>query len=92
MSEAFEEKLRVGKQGGLQRRGSHEGFLWVNLGSWCLDKASEFPAWNVHSPRETANHRKGVREKEGETDGKKEGGKGNRGRDIRKNSRKKKRV
>lgn len=81
MREAVEEKLRLGKQGGLQRRGSHEGFLWADLGSWCLDKASDFPAWNVHSPRETANHRKGVRQKVGETDGEKEGGKGNRGRD-----------
>lgn len=35
------------------------GFLWADLGSWCLDKDSHFPARNVHSPRETANHRKG---------------------------------
>lgn len=49
------------------------GFLWADLGSWCLDKASNFPARNVHSPRETANHRKGEREKEGETEGEKGG-------------------
>lgn len=62
-------KRREGvKRGGLQCRDSHVGFLWADLGSWCLDKASDFPARNVHSPRETANHRKGEREKEGETD------------------------
>lgn len=57
------------------------GFLWADLGSWCLDKASDFPARNVHSPRETANHRKGEKEKEGETDREREKGgvKGNRG-------------
>lgn len=71
--EAVEEKLREGKEGGLQRGDSHEGFLWADLGGWCLDKAPDFPAWNVHSPRETANHRKGVREKEGETDRQTEG-------------------
>lgn len=60
------------------------GFLWADLGSWCLDKASDFPARNVHSPKETANHRKGESEKEGETDRereRKEGGKGNRGKE-----------
>lgn len=41
------------------------GFLWADLGSWCLDKASDFPARNVHSPRESANHRKEEKEKEG---------------------------
>lgn len=91
MREAVEGELGVGKQGGLQRRGGHEGFLWADLGSWCLDKASEFPAWNVHSPRETANHRKGgERERGGETDGEKEGGKGNRGRDRKTKQQKKK--
>lgn len=30
-----------------------------------MDKASDFPARNVHSPRESANHRKGERKKEG---------------------------
>lgn len=83
MREAVEVKLGEGKEGGLQRGDSHEGFLWADLGGWCLDKAPDFPAWNVHSPRETANHRKGVREKEGETDRGKEGGKGNRGRDTK---------
>lgn len=41
------------------------GFLWADLGSWCLDKAPDFPAWNVHSPRETANHRKGEKKEGG---------------------------
>lgn len=63
---AVGEKSREGTQVGLQCRDSHEGFLWADLGSWCLDKASDFPAWNVHGPRETANHRKGgERRKEG---------------------------
>lgn len=61
------------------------GFLWADLGSWCLDRASDFPARNVHSPRETANHRQGgERKKEGETDTereRKEKEKGNRGKD-----------
>lgn len=62
------------------------GFLWADLGSWCLDKASDFPARNVHSPKETANRRKGEREKEGEEREKqsgreKEEGKDNRGKE-----------
>lgn len=61
------------------------GFLWADLGSWCLDKASDFPARNVHSPRETANHRKGekerkrVRQTERGREREKGGVKGNRG-------------
>uniref|UniRef100_A0AAX7SG18 Uncharacterized protein n=1 Tax=Astatotilapia calliptera TaxID=8154 RepID=A0AAX7SG18_ASTCA len=59
-----EGRVRGGvKRGGLQCRNSHVGFLWADLGSWCLDKASDFPARNVHSPRETANHRKGEKER-----------------------------
>lgn len=30
-----------------------------------MDKASDFPARNVHSPREPANHREGERREEG---------------------------
>lgn len=59
---SWEERGGV-KRGGLQCRNSHVGFLWADLGSWCLDKASDFPARNVHSPRETANHRKGEKER-----------------------------
>lgn len=44
-----------------------------------MDKASDFPARNVHGPRETANHRKRERER-----GKKEGKKRSKEREKRK--------
>lgn len=69
------------KGGGLQCRNSHVGFLWADLGSWCLDKASDFPARNVHSPRETANHRKRGRQRERDRERKKQT---ERGRERRK--------
>lgn len=89
---AVEEKSREGTQVGLQRRDSHEGFLWADLGSWCLDKASDFPAWNVRGPRETANHRKGGERRKEEGDRAGRGGQQRKRQKIKTTSTRKKEV
>lgn len=64
------EREEVGvKEGGLQCRNSHVGFLWADLGSWCLDKASDFPARNVQVPgRLPTTERQRERETDQQTD------------------------
>lgn len=58
--ETVEELRREGesKRGGLKHINGHVGFLWADLGRWCLDKASDFLARNAQSPKETCQPQK----------------------------------